>query len=208
MTKTDRHITYLSQDAEVAHAFAKNVPGADRRVLERVAEAAALGNVVSPELQKIANAILAVALLNEKLPGRAAGRHKKENTALKGVEMAYCYFELLDQAVCARTEALRLVAKRFHVDERHAERAARDYQWLLGWSTEARGRFRAWRDGLSDEEYRAAVLLDLRLHKGISVAGQPLLKDRLAAAPAQVMAMRNDLLCLIDGATGKRAEQG
>ena len=76
MAKIDRHVTHLSHDAEVAQAFAKNVPGADRRVLERVAEAAALGNVVSPELQKIANAILAVALLNEKLPGRAAGRHK------------------------------------------------------------------------------------------------------------------------------------
>ena len=208
MAKTDRHVTHLSQDAEVAQAFAKNVPGADRRVLERVAEAAALGNVVSPELQKIANAILAVALLNEKLPGRAAGRHKKENTALKGVDMAYCYFELLDQAVCARTEALRLVAKQFHVDERHVERAARDYQWLLGWSTEARCRFRAWRDGVSNEEYQEAVLLDLRLHEGIPPAGQPLLKDRLAVAPAQVMAMRNDLLCLIDRATGKLAEQG
>lgn len=208
MAKIDWHVTHLSQDAEVAQAFAKNVPGADRRVLERVAESATLGNAVSPELQKIANAILAVALLNEKLPGRAAGRHKKESTALKGVEMAYCYFELLDQAVCARTEALRLVAKRFHVDERHVERAVRDYQWLLGWSIEARGRFRAWRDGLSDEEYRAAVLLDLRLHKGIPVAGQPLLKDRLAAAPAQVVTMRNDLLCLINRDTGKLAEQG
>ena len=46
MAKTKRHVTHLSQDAEVAQAFAKNAPGADRRVLERVAEAAALGNVV------------------------------------------------------------------------------------------------------------------------------------------------------------------
>nr|WP_288851881.1 hypothetical protein [uncultured Acidovorax sp.] len=206
MAKTKRHVTHLSQDAEVAQAFAKNAPGADRRVLERVAEAAALGNVVSPELQKIANAILAVALLNEKLPGRAAGRHKKESTALKGVEMAYCYFERLDRAVCARTEALRLVAKQFHVDERHVERAARDYQWLLGWSTEARCRFRAWRGCVSNEEYREAVLLDLRLHEGIPPAGQPLLKERLAAAPAQVMTMRNDLLYLVDRAASKLAE--
>ena len=124
------------------------------------------------------------------------------------MEIAYRYFELLDQAVCARAEALRLVAKQFHVDERHVERAARDYEWLLGRWTEARCRFRAWRDGVSNEEYQEAVLLDLRLHEGIPPAGQPLLKDRLAVAPAQVMAMRNDLLCLIDRATGKLAEQG
>ena len=208
MAKTDQHVTHLSQDAVVAQAFAKNVPGADRRVLERVAEAAALGNVVSPELQKIANAILAVALLNGKLPSRAAGRPKDEEFALKSAEMAYRYFDLLDQGVCSRAETLRQVAKQFHVDERHVERAARDYQWLLGWSIEARCRFRAQRDGLSNEEYREAVLLDLRLHEGVPPTGQPLLKDRLAAAPAQVMAMRNDLLCLIDRATGKRADQG
>lgn len=207
MAKTDRHVTHLSQDAEVAQAFAKNVPGADRRVLERVAEAAVLGNVVSPELQKIANAILAVALLNEKLPDRAAGRHKKESTVLKGVEMAYRYFELLDQAGCARVDALRLVAEQFHVDERHVERAVRGYQWLLGWSIEARCRFRAWRHGVSNGEYQEAVLLDLRLHEGIPPAGQPLLKERLAVASDQVETMRNDLLGSLDGIAGKRAEQ-
>lgn len=207
MAKIDRHVTRLSQDAEVAQAFAKNVPGAERRVLERVAVVAALGDVVSPELQKIANAILAVALLNEKLPSRAAGRRKNDKTALKGVEMAYRYFELLDQATYARAEALRLVAKKFHVDERHVERSAREYQWLLGWSTEARCRLRAWRDGVRNEEYQEAVLLELRAHEGIPPAGQPPLKDRLAEAPAQVLAMRNDLLRLIDSATGKLVEK-
>lgn len=208
MAETDCSTSHPSINNQVARAFAKGVPGSERRVLERVAEASALGEVVPPELQKIANAILGVVLLTGKIPEKAPGRPKDERFALKGVEMAYRYFDLLDQDGCARNDALGLAAKQINASERHVERAVHDYEWLIGCSTEARSRFRAWRDGLSNEEYREAVLLELRFHEGSRPTGKRPLKDCLAGAPAQVTAIRNDLLRLFDRASGNRSEQG
>lgn len=188
------------------------VPGSERRVLERVAEASAFGEVVPPELQKIANAILGAALLTGKLPKKAPGRPKGESFALKGVEMAYCFFDLLDQNVCDRNETLRLVAKQVHASERHVERAVHDYSWLIGGSNnadlDARDRFRAWRAGTSNEHYRNAVLLELRVHEGISPSGHRPFEERLAAVPDQVTAMKSELRRIVDRAAGLRDEHG
>ena len=89
MDKNVRFKTFISKNNQVAQAFAKGVPGSERGVLERVAEASALGEVVPPALQKIANAILGVALVTGKLPDKALGRPKDERFALRGVEMAF-----------------------------------------------------------------------------------------------------------------------
>lgn len=204
--------TYLSKNNQIACAFAKGVPGSERRVLERVAEAATFGEVVPEELQKIANAILGVALLTGKLPKKAPGRPKDERFALKGVEMAYHFFELLDQNGCDRVEALRHVAQQFHASERHVERAVHDYAWLIGGASEAgvdaRCSFRARRALLSDAEYRDEVLLELRFHEGSPPTGHRPLEDRLAAVPDQVTAIRIELRRLVDLATRQRTKEG
>lgn len=204
--------TYLTKNNQVARAFARGLPGAERRVLERVAEASAQGEVVPPELQKIANAILGVALLTGKLPERAPGRPKEERAALKGVEIAYCFFDLLDQNIYDRSATLQRVAAQKHASERHVERAVRDYAWLVGGSSDAdinaRRIFRARRAILSNEEYQGEVLRELRFQAGVSPMGHRTVEDRLAAAPGQVVAMRAELLRLVDLATGQRTEVG
>jgi len=208
MAKTFVSKTNLSQNNQVARAFARGVPGSERRVLERVAEASAYGEVVPAELQKIANAILGVALLTGKLPKKAPGRPKDERFALKSVEMAYCFFDLLDRNTFSRDETLRLVAKRMHASERHVERAVQNYGWLVGGSSEAdvdtRRSFRAQRAVLSDAEYRNLVLLELRFQEGSPPTGHRPLEDRLASVSDQVTALRGDLLQLVDLVTGRR----
>lgn len=208
MAKTFVSKTNLSKNNQVARAFARGVPGSERRVLERVAEASAHGEVVPAELQKIANAILGVALLTGKLPKKAPGRPKDERFGLKSVEMAYCFFDLLDRKTFSRDETLRLVAKRIHTSERHIERAVHDYGWLVGGSSEAhvetRRSFRAQRAVLSDMQYRNLVLLELRYQEGSPPAGHRSLEDRLLSVSDQVTAMRGELLQLVDLATGHR----
>lgn len=212
MAKIFSSKTYLSKNNQVARAFARGLPGAERRVLERVAEASAQGEVVPPELQKIANAILGVALLAGKLPEKAPGRPKDESSALKGVEIAYCFFDLLDQNIYDRSETLRLVAIQKHASERHVERSVRDYAWLVGGSSDAdlnaRCNFRARRAILSHEEYQGEVLRELRFQAGAPPMGHRPVEDRLAAAPRQVGAMRAELLRIVDLATGQRTEDG
>lgn len=207
-----RSKTFISKNNQVAQAFAKGVPGSERGVLERVAEASALGEVVPPALQKIANAILGVALVTGKLPEKALGRPKDERFALRGVEMAFRFFDILDQNICDRNEVLTLVARQVHASERHIERAVLEYAWLIGGpldaDVEARRRFRAWRAGMSNEDYREAVLLELRFHDESSPTGRRPLTDRLAAASGQVIAMREELLHLVNLASGKQYEEG
>ncbi len=207
MAKTNSSKTYLSKNLQAARAFAKGIQGSERSVLERVAEASILGEIVPPELQKTANAILGVALLEGKLPKKALGRPIDEIYAVKGVEAAYCFFELLDQKVHSRNQILMLVAIQVHTTVRNVERYIRDYAWLIGGLSdsdyEARRRFRAWRAGLTDEEYREAVLLELRFHEGSPPTGQRSLNEKLAAASDQVLAMRAKLRELTDLASGE-----
>lgn len=212
MNKVTKVTTRLSKNNQVARAFAVGAPGSEAAVLERVAEASVRGEVVPPELQKIANAILGVVLLTGKLPEKAPGRPKDESFALKGVERAYRFFELVDQKVCGREEALRLVAKQLPASNRHVERSIEDYAWLIGGERDedidARLRFRVWRASMSIEEYREAVLLELRFHDGLGPVKQRPLKDLLAAAPNSVSAMRVELRRLVDLATGQWPESG
>lgn len=209
--KVSQSKKYPSKNYEVARAFAKGIPGADRRVLERVAEASLRGEAVPPELQKIANCILGVVLLNGKLPAKAPGRPKDELFALKGVEIAYSFFSLLDQSIYDRGETLRMVAKQVNASERHVERAVHDYAWIVGGSSDAdvgaRSSFRALRATLSKEEYQQNVLLELRFQAGDPPTGHHPEEKRFATAPDQVRAMRSDLLRLVL-ATGEETENG
>jgi hypothetical protein len=212
MNKMIKITTRLSKNNQVARAFAMGAPGCEAGVLERVAEASIRGEVVPPELQKIANAILGVVLLTGKLPEKAPGRPKDEMFALKGVERAYRFFELVDKKVCSREEALRLVAKQLPASSRHVERSIEDYGWLIGGKRDddfdARRRFRLWRAGMSIDDYREAVLLELRFHDGLGPVKQRPLKELLASAPNRVTAIQVELRRLVDLATGRSPESG
>lgn len=212
MNKVTRVTTRLSKNNQAARAFAMGIPGSEAGVLERVAEASVCGEVVPPELQKIANAILGVVLLTGKLPEKTPGRPKDERFALKGVERAYRFFDLIDQNVCDRDEAVRLVAKQLPASGRHVERAIHDYAWLIGGERDddidARSSFRAWRASMSAEEYREAVLLELRFHDGLAPVMHRPLRERLAAAPDRLTAIRGELRQLVNLATGEWAQEG
>lgn len=190
MALSERRVTHLSPDAAAVLAFAKCKPGADRRVLERVAEAVILGQEISVDLQKIANALLANALFTGKLPAKATGRPKEEFLALRGVERAYRYFELLDGN---KKGAAKKVTEKLPVGDRQVEREARKYRWLIGLSPEDRDRFRIWRSAVSNDEYEADVLISLRQREGRPAVGGPPV-DRMAVATDLVAALRKELI--------------
>ena len=154
MKLSERRVTSLTPEATAAIAFAKGVAGAERRVLESVGEATIRGKVVSENTQKIANAILAKALLEGKLPPGAPGRPSNESVELKYVECAYRYFDLLDRRI---SHPAQKVADELHLEVRQVERCAKKYKWLIGYFEEDRDRFRAWRLGASANSPRSTA---------------------------------------------------
>jgi len=193
MEKSNRQVTRLSGDALAALAFVNDEAGAERRVLERVAVAAIRGQVVSADLQKIANAILAKALFEGNLPPKAAGRPADEQLELNHIEYAYRYFELLDSG---ESPAAKIVSNEFPVEERQVQRYAKKYKWLIGLVPDERGRYRAWRAGISSDEYKAQTLLRIRSHNGRSVSGSPT-ADCLSTAATVVAKLRQNLANII-----------
>lgn len=189
MAKTNLRVTRQSSDAFAALAFLNNQSGAERRVLERVADAAIRGQAVSANLQKIANLIIAKALFEGKLPPKAAGRPSDEKFELNYIEYAYRYFELLDKRV---SPAAALVSEEFHVEERQVERYASKYKWLIGYLPDERDRYRAWRSGISADEYEAQTLLKIRSHDGRTLSGRPQ-ADRFSSASALLENLRQTL---------------
>lgn len=195
MKLSERRVTSITPEATAAIAFAKGVAGAERRVLESVGEATIRGKVVSENTQKIANAILAKALLEGKLPPGAPGRPSNESVELKYVECAYRYFDLLDRRI---SHPAQKVADELHLEVRQVERCAKKYKWLIGYFEEDRDRFRAWRLGASDEEFKDDILMQMRLRSGRSVTGgtQPE-AVRLRKASHLVEKLRQELAELI-----------
>ena len=197
MALSDRRVSRPSPEVAAALAFANGEPGADRRVLECVADAALRGYQVSAHFQKLANALLAQALFEGKLPAKAAGRRKEELFALRNVERAYRYYELRDGG--ARRPAEKAVA-RSNAGERQVERASSKYKWLIGQDERERERFRAWRAGVGEEEYKAAVLIEMRLRDGRSVTGGASGQTLPKKASDIVKVLRQELIDVMNGA--------
>jgi hypothetical protein len=59
----ERKVVHLTPDGDALAAFGKGDAGAERLVLERLADSVVSGGTVHPDIQKIANAIIAKALL-------------------------------------------------------------------------------------------------------------------------------------------------
>ncbi len=195
MKFSERRLTILTPDVAAALAFAKGEAGAERRVLERVCEETIRGNVVSENTQRIANAILAKALLEGRLPQKAPGRPSDESVELKYVECAYRYFDLRDRCI---SHPAQKIADELHLDKRQVERCAKKYKWLIGLHEEDRERFRSWRLSASDEEYKDDILMQIRSRSGRSVAGSPNPETvRLKQASDIVEKMRQELADLI-----------
>ncbi len=190
MALSKRIVSHLTPDAAAVLDFLKGKPGSERGVLERIAEATLNGQEVSADLQKIANALLAKALLDEKLPTKAPGRPRDEQAELKRVEYAYRYFELFDKDV---RHAAQKVSEKFHREVRQVHRDQKKYRWLIGWCEEYRDRFRAWRAGIDEETYKATILMNLRQRESLPVINQPSLHARQRKSRALLESLREEL---------------
>lgn len=197
MALSERQVSRLSPEAAAALAFANGEPGADRRVLEYVTDAMLCGHQVSAHLQKLANALLAKALFEGKLPAKAAGRRRDELFALRNVERAYRYYELRDGGTRRPAE---IAAARSSAGERQVERAMSIYKWLIGRDEQERQRFRAWRAGIGEEAYKAAILVELRLRDGRPVTGGKSGQTHPKMASDIVEALRQELIDVMNGA--------
>ena len=111
------------------------------------------------------------------------------------MERAYRYFALLDRRI---SHPAQKVADELHLEVRQVERCAKKYKWLIGYFEEDRDRFRAWRLGASDEEFKDDILMQMRLRSGRSVTGgtQPE-AVRLRKASHLVEKLRQELAELI-----------
>ncbi|MBY0411697.1 MAG: hypothetical protein K2Q97_16615 [Burkholderiaceae bacterium] len=181
-------VIHLTAKGTTVFAFAMGKTGAERAVLERIAEATVRGEAIHPDLQKISNLILAKALLSEKLPDRAAGRPRDTTDHLKHVERAYRYYEELDKST---PEAAERVGAETPVGTRQIEREAQKYRDFIGGrDPEARARFRAWRAEVSDEDYRETMLQEFQRRAGPTTV-------KTAAPKEALIAIVNDLVAAI-----------
>lgn len=165
MKLSSRTVVHWTPDHDSIAAFEKREAGADRGLLERLAEVVLSGGAVHPDVQRIANAIVAEAVLKGALPTKKVGRKKRD--AFTGHEAAYMFFELRDSGA-SRTEAIAAVIDEFHVVERQIDRWVEQYRPMIGWLVEDRERLRVWRKVCEDtgyQDYEAAVRIDLNLRE-------------------------------------------
>lgn len=196
-----REVTVMHPDAEVLLSFVTMQPGCEWQLLKRVAEATVLGHDVDPSVQKIANSLIAVAIFEEKLPERLAGRPVGSIDHLKHVERAYRYYEALDSG---KSDAVHKLANELCVGVRQLQREAQNYRWDIGGrDPDSRAQFRLWRSTLSDQEYQKAILEDLHFRLGAR-PGKPTqsslktvtksVKEPLEEAKKLVKSIRRDLI--------------
>jgi hypothetical protein len=156
---------HWTPDQYAIAAFQKGESGADLGVLERLADVVLSGGTVNPYLQRIANMILAEAILKGVLPDKKIGR--KEADAYRGHEVAYMYLDLKDSRM-RRKDAMAAVNDEFRVDERQIDRWVKQYTPMIGTCKEDRERFRTWRKVCEEtgyQDYQATVRIDLNLRK-------------------------------------------
>lgn len=165
MTLSSNTVVHWTPDHEAISAFQKREAGADLSVLERLSEVVLSGGPVNANLQRIANAIIAEALLKGTLPDKKIGR--KNADAFRGHEVAYMYLDLRDGG-SKRRAAMAAVNDKFRVDERQIDRWVKQYKPMIGVFVEDRERFRAWRkvcEETGHQDYEATVRIDLNLRK-------------------------------------------
>lgn len=115
--------------------------GADYQVLSVLASYVLSGKEIEPDFQKVANAIMAQAILCNALPPKRKGRPKGDEEI--GRDVAQRYFDLIDGGA-SYAEAVAAVASAFHKDERHIMRLVATSKHIVGETKESRDSKRAW----------------------------------------------------------------
>ena len=137
----NKRIVMPSFQERTLKAVFDNENGADHRVLEVLAGLVLSGEKIDPDLQEVANAIVAQAVFFDALPLKRVGRPKEETD--RGFEIAIRYFELFDQGV-GYAKSVETVAKQFHKDERQIMRLVKANKHWIGETREKRDAKRAW----------------------------------------------------------------
>ena len=125
-----KRITIPSIEEQAIKALAKDESGADFEVLLTLASLVVAGREIDPDFQKVANAIVAQAILFDRLPPKKKGR-PKDPDGLHGWSVANRYFSLVDSGV-RYADAVEQVAAYFHKDERHIMRIVKENKHLVG----------------------------------------------------------------------------
>lgn len=150
---------------DAIRAFALDQPGADLGILEAVTKLVVGGFAVDPTLQKIANAIMAKAVLDGALPTKKRGRGPADPFVRHCV--AYRFLELTDGGM-SQKEALALVEEEWIVVERNIRSFVSDFKPMIGLFPEDRERFRTWRAACEamGQDYEEIVRGDIALRAG------------------------------------------
>lgn len=119
--------------------------GAEWEILERLVSVVLSGKKVDPVFQSVVNAIVAKAVISEKLPGRNRGRPVNIFAGVSSWSVAERYLELMDGGM-PYGDAVAQVAAEFHKDERHIMRLVREgrsgIEFRMGVTAEDRNLFR------------------------------------------------------------------
>lgn len=137
-----KRISFLSREEQALRALANDENGADYAALITLAGLVLAGEKIDPDFQKVANAIVAQALLFDHLPQKKKGR-PKDTDRTKGLSVAGHYFTLMD-AGFSYADAVVQVSAIFHKDERHIMRLVKENKKLIGNSREEREKNREW----------------------------------------------------------------
>lgn len=125
-----KRITIPSIEEQALKALANDENGADLWVLQTLASLVLAGREIDPDFQKVANAIVAQAVLFDRLPPKKKGR-PKDPDGIDGWSVAYQYFSLVDSGV-RYADAVAQVAAYFHKDERHIMRIVKENKHQVG----------------------------------------------------------------------------
>lgn len=200
MKLSESRTVHFTPDHDAIAAFLAREPGAERAVMERLADATLKGEEINPIVQKVANAIIAQALLQNGLPPKKVGR--KFADAFRGHEAAYRFFELTDGGM-PQKDALVVVQQEHGFVDRQIRFFVQRHRPIIGRFPEDRERYRAWRESCEafGMSYEASVRIDLNIAEGLPAV--PLKQDpqaKLIAAQQFLEAIRAEDITAINSA--------
>jgi hypothetical protein len=100
-------------------------------VLLVLSELVLSGASIVPEFQALANAVMAKAIIDEKLPPKRRGQPKAAGVKYDPEVLTEQYFDLLDAGMPAQECAAEL-AERYKLGEKQIGRVVKDNSWLFG----------------------------------------------------------------------------
>jgi len=126
--------------------------GAEWEILVQLTASLVSGQPIDPIFQAVVNAIVAQAVLFDKLPLKPKGR-PKNNDGHDGWMIAYRYFALKDKGASYES-AVAQVAAEFFKDERQIMRIVKQNKSFIGSTIQERNSKREWWDICAEMEKR------------------------------------------------------